>query len=147
MSLRRLVLVSAALAAVAMACRSTAAPSTPAPAFEARPVPDERSLINPITIEVGTPPAGGGRSLVVHGGFFLGRSGYELEARLARPGPTSSRLTVRAVPARRAGVLAAHYDYQAVVAIPSGAELTVVHEFDRADGVAATDTVFRGRPE
>jgi hypothetical protein len=147
MSLRRLVLVSTALAAAAVACRSTAAPSTSALAFEARPVPAERSLINPITIEAGTTPAAGGRSLVVHGGFFLGRPGYELEARLARTGPASSRLTVRAVPARRAGDIAAHYDYQAVVAVPSGAELTVVHEFDRADGTAAADTVFRGRPE
>jgi hypothetical protein len=142
MTLFRLLLASAVSAALA-GCHEGAAPAVPALAFEARPVPPEGSAIYPVTLAPGAALAGGGRSVTVRGGFFLGRPGYELEARLDRTSPAASRLTVRAVRGQRYGVSASHFDYEATVALPPGGELTVVHV---VDGAASADTVFRGRP-
>ena len=142
MTLRRLLLASSTLATVA-GCRDAAGPSFPALTFDARPVPAARSAVTPVTIVPGTGSAGGGHSAVVRGGFFVGESGYVLEAQLERTTPTASRLTVRAVPGVRYDVFVSHFDYQAVVALPEGTELTVVHA---VAGSAAADTVYRGRP-
>jgi len=144
MPLPRLLAVSAVLAAAVGACRDAAGPGVPALTFDARPVPAESSAVTPLTLAPGTSAAaGGGRSAVVRAGFFVDQPGYELEARLERTAPAASRLTVRAVRGARSGVFASHFDYQAVVALPEGGELTVVHA---VAGAAAADTVFRGRP-
>lgn len=141
MPIRRSVVVFAALAA--WGCRDAAGPPFPPLTFDARPVPAARSAVTPVTLVPGTGSAGGGRSAVVRGGFFVEAPGYVLEARLERTTPTASRLTVRAVRGARYDIFVSHFDYQAVVALPDGGDLTVVHA---VAGAARADTVFSGRP-